>query len=32
MCHLALSESDDQGNATSWLDPVSEEDYTKSPS
>lgn len=31
MCHLALSESDDQGNATLWQEGVSDEDYTKSP-
>jgi len=29
MCHLALSETDDAGHATSWLEPVSEDDYTK---
>ncbi len=28
MCHLALSESDDEGAATDWLEPVSEPDYT----
>lgn len=31
MCHLALSESDDQGNATDWLEPVSDGDYTAAP-
>jgi quercetin dioxygenase-like cupin family protein len=31
MCHLALSESDDKGNATTWLEPVSDADYTKAP-
>ncbi|NQV99319.1 MAG: cupin domain-containing protein [Rhodospirillales bacterium] len=28
MCHLALSESDDTGAATDWLEPVSEAAYT----
>lgn len=31
MCHLAMSETDDQGRATSWLEPVSEADYAKAP-
>lgn len=31
MCHLAMSETDDQGRATSWLEPVSDADYTKAP-
>jgi len=31
MCHLALSESDDTGAATEWLEPVSEDDYTAVP-
>ena len=31
MCHLALSESDDKGNATTWLEPVSDADYNKAP-
>jgi len=31
MAHLALSESDDQGRATTWLEPVSEADYTRAP-
>ena len=29
MCHLALSESDDSGAATDWLEPVSDADYTQ---
>ena len=29
MCHLALSETDDEGRATTWLEPVSEDDYTQ---
>ena len=28
LCHLALSESDDSGAATNWLEPVSDSDYT----
>ncbi len=28
MCHLALSENDDEGAAAEWLEPVSETDYT----
>ena len=28
MCHLALSESDDSGAATEWLEAVSDADYT----
>ncbi|PIW29809.1 MAG: cupin domain-containing protein [Rhodospirillales bacterium CG15_BIG_FIL_POST_REV_8_21_14_020_66_15] len=31
MCHLALSESDDQGKAATWLEPVSDEDFTQEP-
>lgn len=31
MCHLALSESDDQGAATDWLEAVSDTDYTSAP-
>jgi hypothetical protein len=31
MTHLALSESDDKGNATTWLEPVSDADYLKAP-
>jgi hypothetical protein len=31
MCHLAMSETDDQGRATSWFEPVSDADYTKAP-
>jgi quercetin dioxygenase-like cupin family protein len=31
MCHLAMSETDDQGRATSWFEPVSDADYTTAP-
>lgn len=31
MVHLALSESDDEGNATDWQEPVSDADYTAAP-
>jgi len=31
MVHLAMSETDDKGNATTWLEPVSDADYTKAP-
>lgn len=31
MCHLALSESDDQGKGADWLEPVSDADFTKAP-
>lgn len=31
MCHLALSESDDSGAATEWLEPVSDADFTAKP-
>ncbi len=31
MCHLALSESDDSGAGTDWLEAVSDTDYTSSP-
>lgn len=31
MTHLALSESDDQGRATEWLEPVSDADYNAAP-
>jgi quercetin dioxygenase-like cupin family protein len=29
MVHLAMSETNDKGEATSWFEPVSEADYTK---
>ena len=29
MVHLAMSETDDKGQATSWLEPVSDADYAK---
>ncbi len=32
MTHLAISESSDSGEATSWLEPVSDADYLKPPS
>jgi quercetin dioxygenase-like cupin family protein len=32
MCHLAMSETDENGNATTWLEPVSDADYMKAPS
>ena len=31
MCHLALSESDDSGAATNWLEAVSDTDYMAAP-
>lgn len=31
MVHLAMSETDDQGRATTWLEPVSDADYGKRP-
>ena len=31
MCHLAMSETDDQGRATTWLEPVSDGDYGTEP-
>ena len=31
MVHLAMSETDDKGQATSWFEPVSDADYTKAP-
>lgn len=31
MCHLALSESDDQGNATDWQEPVADDVYATAP-
>jgi len=31
MCHLALSESDDQGAATDWQEAVDETDYSAAP-
>jgi quercetin dioxygenase-like cupin family protein len=31
MTHLAMSETDDKGAATTWLEPVSDADYTKAP-
>ena len=31
LCHLALSETDDTGATTDWLEVVSEIDYTSSP-
>ena len=31
MVHLAMSETNDKGEATSWFEPVSDADYTKSP-
>ncbi len=31
MCHLAMSETDDQGRATTWLEPVSDEIYRAEP-
>ena len=32
MCHLAMSETDSEGKATTWLEPVSDADYKKAPS
>jgi quercetin dioxygenase-like cupin family protein len=31
MAHLALSETSDKGEATTWLEPVSDVDYQKTP-
>ncbi len=31
MVHLAMSETNDKGEATSWLEPVSDADYSKVP-
>ena len=31
MCHLAMSETDEKGQATTWLEPVSDADYSKMP-
>jgi hypothetical protein len=31
MCHLAMSETDERGQATTWLEPVSDADYGKAP-
>ena len=31
MCHLAMSETDERGKATTWLEPVSDADYGKAP-
>jgi quercetin dioxygenase-like cupin family protein len=31
MCHLAMSESDDEGRGTEWLEPVSDADYRAAP-
>ena len=31
MVHLAMSETDEKGQATSWFEPVSEGDYVKPP-
>ncbi len=31
MAHLAMSESDDKGQATTWLEPVSDADYQQAP-
>jgi hypothetical protein len=31
MVHLAMSETDDKGQATSWFEPVSDGDYSKAP-
>ncbi len=30
-CHLAMSEIDDKGGGTTWLEPVSDADYAKKP-
>jgi quercetin dioxygenase-like cupin family protein len=32
MVHLAMSETNEKGEATSWFEPVSDADYTKAPS
>jgi quercetin dioxygenase-like cupin family protein len=31
MCHLAMSETSDTGEATTWLEPVSDADYLQAP-
>ncbi len=31
MVHLAMSETNEKGEATSWLEPVSDADYGKAP-
>ena len=31
MAHLAMSESNEKGEATTWLEPVSDADYAKAP-
>ena len=31
MCHLAISETDDTGAGTEWLEPVSETDFNVPP-
>jgi len=31
MSHLAMSEANDKGEATTWLEPVSDQDYAKAP-
>ena len=31
MAHLAMSETSDKGEATTWLEPVSDADYKKAP-
>jgi len=31
MVHLALSETNEKGEATSWFEPVSDTDYGKAP-
>jgi quercetin dioxygenase-like cupin family protein len=31
MVHLAMTETNDKGEATSWLEPVSDGDYSKAP-
>jgi quercetin dioxygenase-like cupin family protein len=31
MAHLAMSETSDKGEATTWLEPVGDADYLKAP-
>jgi hypothetical protein len=31
MCHLAMSETDEKGQATTWHEPVSDTDYGAAP-
>jgi quercetin dioxygenase-like cupin family protein len=31
MAHMAISEANDKGEATTWLEPVSDADYIKAP-